>query len=196
MSRIPSHEILPLVLHRSSTRAMSGQPLSDSELMRILEAARWAPSAANFQPWRFLYAQAGTPLFAQFLSFLDPFNAEWCVRAGALVVVVSKVTTPDGKPLAPHAFDAGAAWMAMALQASSMGLVSHAMGGIQTDRIRAELQIPDGFAIHCIVALGHKGDINDLAERNRPRETPNDRRPLVESIAAGSFPQAWTPTEA
>lgn len=191
MTRIATHEIEPLILHRSSQRAMSGAPLSDTDLLRILEAARWAPSAANFQPWRVLYTQADTPVFAQFLSFLHPFNAEWCVRAGALLVVLSKVTTPDGKPLEPHAFDAGAAWMAVALQASAMGLVSHAMGGIDSAKIRQELQIPEGFAIHCMVALGHKGDINDLAERNRPRETPNDRRPLIESIAEGGFPQGW-----
>ena len=191
MPRVANHAIEPLILNRFSPRAMNGQPLTDALLLQVLEAARWAPSAANFQPWRFLYAQAGRPEFAQFLTFLDTYNAEWCVNAGALLIVLSKTTTPDGKPLGPHAFDAGAAWMALALQASALGLVGHALGGIFADKIRAELAIPAEFAIHCAVALGHKGDIAALPERLRPRETPSDRRPLAESIAAGAFPPAW-----
>lgn len=191
MPRVADHPILPLILERHSPRAMNGEAVTEADLLRVLEAARWAPSAANFQPWRCLYARAGTPEFAQFLEFLDTYNREWCVRAGALLVLLSKETTPDGKPLGPHAFDTGAAWMALALQAYSMGLVVHAMGGIFADKIRAELQVPAGFAIHAMVALGHPGDVNLLSERNRPREEPNGRRPLAESIAAGAFPSEW-----
>ena len=191
MQRVADHEIDAMFLRRFSPRAMNGEPLADTELLRLLEAARWAPSAGNLQPWRFLYAQAGTPEFAQFLTFLDTFNAEWCVRAGALIVVLSKTTLADGRPLGPHAFDAGAAWMSLALQASAMGLVSHAMGGIFADKIRAELKIPADFAIHCVVALGHKGDINDLPERLHPRETPSGRRPIAELVASGDFPKSW-----
>ncbi len=191
MTRVADHEILPLILNRHSPRALSGEPLPQAELLRVLEAARWAPSAMNIQPWRFLYAQAGTTEFARFVDFLLPFNADWAGKAGALVVVMSNTVMPDGKPFAPHAFDTGAAWMALALQAASMGLVAHAMGGVAQDKIRAELQVPDTFTIHCVVALGFKGNFDDLPERLKPREAPNERRPIAESIANGAFPDAW-----
>ena len=192
MQRTADHAVEPLLLHRHSQRAMNGEPLSDAELLRVLEAARWAPSSANSQPWRFLYAVAGTPEFAQYLSFLHPFNAVWCGRAGALVIVLSKATGKEGQPAPSHAFDAGAAWMSLALQASAMGLVSHAMGGILPEKVRAELQAPEDFAIHCMVALGHKGNPDDLPEALRPREAPSARRPLAELIDTGAFPAKWS----
>lgn len=191
MPRVPTHEILPLILNRHSPRAMAGVPLPEEDLLRVLEAARWAPSAMNHQPWRFLVARAGTPEFAQFLEFLMPFNADWCARAGALVVVLSSTVTPDGKPYPGHAFDTGSAWMALALQASSMGLVVHPMGGILKDKIVADLQVPAQLEVQCMVALGAKGAVADLPERVRGREAPSDRRPLVESFAVGAIPESW-----
>jgi nitroreductase len=192
MRRTADHEIEPYLLHRHSQRAMNGEPLGDEDLLRVLEAARWAPSSANLQPWRFLYAQAGTPSFAQYQTFLHPFNAVWCARAGALVVVLSKKTLNDGRHSTSHEFDAGAAWMSLALQASSMGLVSHAIGGISHEKIREELHVPDDFAIHCMVVLGHRGNPDDLPEALRPREAPSARRPLAELIDAGAFPTKWS----
>ena len=111
---------------------MSGAPVTREQLLTLLEAARWAPSGGNGQPWRFAYALAGTPRFERFLATLVPGNREWCVRAGALVLLASKVVRDDGKPAPSATFDAGAAWMGLALQGTLSGLVVHAMGGFDT----------------------------------------------------------------
>src|SRR5580698_4825450 len=123
MERIPDHEILPMFVERWSPRAMSGEPVSEAKLMRLFEAARWAPSSANAQPWRFAYARAGTPHFERFFNLLVEANRAWCARAGALILVVSKTKNDAGNPLRTHSFDTGAAWMSLALQGWVMGLV-------------------------------------------------------------------------
>src|ERR1700733_1877837 len=113
MQRIADHPIQQMFLERWSPRAMSGQSMSEAELLRLFEAARWAPSSANVQPWRFLYARAGTPHFQKFFALLHEGNRPWCSRAGALVVVISKKTMDiaGGTRLSQtHSFDAGAAW--------------------------------------------------------------------------------------
>lgn len=166
---------------------MNGEPTSESELMSLFEAARWAPSNSNNQPWRFVYARAGTPHFERFLNLLSEGNRAWCVRAGALIVVVSRITYDDGRPARTHSFDAGAAWMSLALQESLMGLVAHGMGGFSYDRARAELAVPDNFEVECMVAVGHHGRVEDLPEHQRARETPNGRRPVKESVFEGRF---------
>jgi nitroreductase len=167
---------------------MSGEPVSKEELMTLFEAARWAPSSSNRQPWRFIYALQGTENFEKFFSLLDEGNKEWCAKAGVLVVVVAKTTKNDGSPARTYAFDAGAAWENLALQASSMDLVCHGMSGIDFVRAKTELGVPDDYAVQMMIALGHPGRIEDLSERNQAREKPNDRRPLSETVFEGKFP--------
>src|SRR5580704_16117514 len=125
MERIPDYEIDPQFVERWSPRAMNGEPLSEADLMRLFEATRWAPSCANAQPWRFVYGRAGTPHFARLYDLLSEGNRPWCRRAGALIVVVSKITFDNGSPLRTHSYDTGAAWMSIALQGNRMGLVVH-----------------------------------------------------------------------
>lgn len=181
-----------LFTRRWSPRAMSGEPIATEELLRLFEAARWAPSAANQQPWRFLYARRDTPSWPRFLDLLNEGNRVWCVRAAALVVVLSKATriTHEGKtaPLPTHSFDAGAAWASLALQGTISGLVVHGMGGFDKDRARKDLEVPEDFAIECMVAVGKHGNISDLPEKVQATEKPNDRRPLDETVFEGSFP--------
>src|SRR6478672_1646731 len=101
------HGVDQQFLNRHSPRAMDGTPLHEHELLTLLEAARWAPSSGNNQPWRFLWARQGTPHFARFFDLLGPGNQAWCKHAGALVVVVSKTTRDrDGGPARTHSFDA------------------------------------------------------------------------------------------
>src|SRR3954447_11084041 len=102
MNRVADHPILPQFLNRWSQRAMSGQPIEKEDLLRLFEAARWAPSSGNNQPWRFLYGRAGTPAFSTFLELLAEGNRVWCQRAGALVLVASKTTRDNGKPARTH----------------------------------------------------------------------------------------------
>lgn len=187
MHRVPDHQIDPQFVHRWSPRAMSGQPVSEADLMRLFEAARWAPSSGNFQPWRFVYARAGTPHFQRFFELLTEGNRSWCHRAGALIVVVSKLALDNGNPARTHSFDSGSAWMSLALQAGKMNLVAHGMAGFSVDRARTELGVPEEFAIECMIALGHPGNVEDLVEKDKVREQPSGRRPVKESVFEGRF---------
>src|SRR6266849_1452382 len=139
MERIADHDIDPLFLRRWSPRAMDGEAVSEADLMRLFEAARWAPSSANGQSWRFVYARAGTRHFERLFGLLVDANKVWCVRAGALVVVLSKATFDNGRASRTHSYDTGAAWMSLALPASLLGLVAHGMEGFDYDRAKAEL---------------------------------------------------------
>lgn len=192
MSRVAAHPILPLFLERHSPRAMSGAAIDAPTLHRLFEAARWAPSSSNQQPWRLVHAIAGTPEFGHFLEVLAPFNQTWCAKAGALVVVAAKVVNEKGEKNRSAAFDTGAAWMSLALQGQVEKLVVHAMGGFDMARARALVGATDDVEICAVVAIGHPGDVAALPEPLRAREAPNDRRPQEEWVFAGAFPKATT----
>lgn len=180
-TRRPDHDIETLFPNRWSPRAMSGEAVSEGELRRLFEAARWAPSSFNEQPWRFFWARRGTEHWSLFEGFLNPYNQVWASRAGALLVVASKKTfSHNGKPNPVHGFDAGAAWVSLALQATAMGLVTHGMAGIHYDQIPQALGLGDELAVHCMVAVGRPGDIESLPEKLRDNEKPSGRRTVDE----------------
>jgi len=167
---------------------MDGTPLSADELHRLLEAARWAPSGGNMQPWRFVYALAGTPHFEAFFDLLAPGNKPWCSRAGALLVVLANTALPDGRLNRTAPYDAGAAWMALALQGSAMGLVTHGLGGFDADRARVLVGAPAGVEVQAMIAIGHPGKVEDLSEALQQRENPSDRKPQAEWSFEGKLP--------
>jgi nitroreductase len=187
MSRTADHPIDPLFLKRWSPRAMSGEPLSTAELMTLCEAARWAPSSGNSQPWRIAYARRETPEFASFFDLLEPGNQVWCARAAVLLVVASRGVDDQGRRLGTHSFDTGAAWMSLALQGTLLGLVVHAMAGFDSARAGAVVQLPAEHTIECMVAIGRPGARADLPESLRAREEPNGRRPIGETLFEGGF---------
>ena len=187
-SRTTKYPIDDMFLERYSPRAFSGETISREELMTLLEAAHWAPSALNIQPWRFIYATRDMPEFVNFLSFLMDGNKIWCEKAGVLVVLISKKTSNKGTLSPKHSFDAGSAWENLALQATKMNLVCHAMAGIYFDLIKEKLSIPDDYEVEIMIAVGKKGKIEDLPEPLRERETPSDRKPLEEIVFEGKFP--------
>jgi len=189
MERIADHEIDPLFLRRWSPRAMDGRPLSHVDLLKLFEAARWAPSSGNAQPWRFVYARAGTPYFDKFFDLLVEGNKPWCARAGALVVALSRKKSADGRELRTHSFDTGAAWMSLALEGSLLGLVVHGMEGFDYARARTALSVPEEYAVEAMIAIGYPGKLEDLPEKYLGRETPNGRRPVSESVFEGSLPR-------
>lgn len=182
MTRKAQHPIEPSFVARWSPRAMSGKSLERAEVLRLLEAARWAPSAGNRQPWRFVFAHRGTPAFDAMFDALNDGNKVWNVRAGALIAVLSRTLTDEGKPIGTHSFDAGAAWMALALQGSAMGLVVHGMGGLDKKKAHEAMALPEDVVIECFVAVGRPGAIADLPEHLHEREKPSDRLP-IESLA-------------
>ena len=186
--RQPDHAIEPLFIRRWSPRALSGEPLTDAELMSLFEAARWAPSTYNEQEWRFLYARRETAHWPLFFDLLFEGNQAWCGRAAVLVVVLARKTFErNGKPNVVHLFDAGAAWENLALQATAMGLVAHGMMGFDFSKARTELRVPEAFDVAAMFALGRPGDPADLPEKIREREEPSGRRPIAQTICEGPF---------
>jgi nitroreductase len=186
--RKPGHAVDKLFLNRWSPRAMSGEAVSEEELLTLFEAARWAPSSYNNQPWRMLYARRDTEHWPVFLGLLVEGNRAWAKDAAALVLFVSKETFDfNGQPYPTHSFDTGAAWENLALQATLSGLVTHGMQGFDYERARAELNIPEGFRVEAMVAVGRPGDPAQLPEQAREREKPSDRKPLSEITCEGPF---------
>ena len=185
--RTGAHDVDRLFVDRWSPRAMSGEALTSAELLTLFEAARWAPSSMNHQPWRMLYARRDSDFWAAFLDLLLPGNRVWAQRAGALVVMLSRTRLDDGRPCLTHSYDTGAAWENLALQASLKGLVAHGIQGFDYERTRRVLRVPEEFAIEAMAVLGKPGSPDDLPESLRAREQPNERRPLAQSICEGPF---------
>ena len=174
-------------MERWSPRAMSGEEISNEELLTLFEAARWAPSSMNNQPWRMLYAPRSSRHWPLFFDLLADSNKVWCVRAAALLVIISKTTFENGKPCRTHSYDSGAAWMSLALQGSMMGLVVHGMQGFDYERARIALEIPEEYQVEAMAAIGRPGRMEELPEQLQARETPNDRRSLTQSVCEGPF---------
>jgi nitroreductase len=188
-TRKADHPIEELFLKRWSPRAMSGEALSEEELLTLFEAARWAPSTYNEQEWRFLYARRETPQWQQFFGLLMEANQAWCSRAAVLVVVLARKTfARNGQANPVHLFDAGSSWENLALQSTSMGLVAHGMAGFDYDKARSTLKVPEHFAVAAMLALGRPGNVSDLPAPMREYEKLTDRRPAKESIFEGAFP--------
>ena len=186
--RKPDYPIEAIFVRRWSPRAMTGEPLSERELLTLFEAARWAPSTYNEQEWRFLYARRETPHWQSFFELLMEANQAWCKNAAVLVVVLARKTfTRNGRPNPVHVFDTGAAWENLALQATAMGIVSHGMAGFDFDKARTTLKVPEEYAVAAMFALGRPGDPNQLPQELRERETITQRRPVRESICEGAF---------
>ena len=190
--RVAEHPVDAIFLDRWSPRAFSGEPLAEADLKTMLEAARWAPSSYNSQPWRFIYALRGTPHWTRFLDLLVPFNRSWAEDASALVVLVSNsLMLPPGAekevPSHSHSLDAGAASGYFALQASMMGWSVHGMVGFDMDRAFAELNVPKGYRVEAAYAVGRLGDKSKLPEVLQQRETPSPRKPLADIAFEGAF---------
>jgi len=186
--RSAEHPIQPLLLDRWSPRAMTGESISPDELMRLFEAARWAPSSFNSQPWRALYARRDTEHWPVFLGLLVEGNKAWAQNAAALVVFISRRTFEyNDEPSVSHSYDCGAAWENFALQGFSQGFVVHGMEGFDYDRARVELKIPDEFQVEAMAAVGKPGVKETLPEKLRKAESPNERRKISASICEGPF---------
>jgi nitroreductase len=180
--------IEPLLLDRWSPRAMSGEEIAEEELMRLFEAARWAPSSFNTQQWRALYARRGTEHWPVFFDLLVEANKSWAKNAAALVVFISrKVFDHDGEPSRTHSYDTGAAWQNFALQGCRQVLIVHGMEGFDYERARAELRIPDEFHVEAMAAVGRPASKEVRPGKLQKRESPNDRRKVSQSICEGPF---------
>lgn len=181
-----------LFLERWSPRAFDSSAVPQDDLDTIFDAARWAPSAFNYQPWRFLYAHRDGADWQRFLELLAPFNQSWVQNAGVIVFILSDTLmaapgSEDYKPSHSHSFDAGAAWALLALQATRLGYHTHGMTGVDFDKARAELAVPERFRIEAAVAIGRQGDKAVLPEALQAREEPSDRKPIEAFAHSGNF---------
>ncbi len=176
-----------IFINRWSPRAMTGETIADEVLMALFEAAHWAPSSNNNQPWRFIYARRDTPDWNKFLGLLAEGNRVWCQNAAVLMVMIAKTTFDNGKPARTHAFDTGAAWGMFALEGASRGLVVHGMQGFDYDRAKSELGVPDGYEVQAMAAVGVLADSATLTEPYREREKPSTRKELSGIAAEGGF---------
>lgn len=185
--RQADYEIDAIFLNRWSPRAFSSQPLEDEVLHRVFEAARWAPSSNNEQPWRFVIARTDEDR-ARFVDFLVPGNQVWAQTAPVLIAVISKKTfSRNGNPNLVYQFDAGCAWGFLSLAAAHNGLITHGMAGFDRDKARVVLEVPDDYDVLAMIALGYQGDAATLPENLRAREVPSTRRPQGESVMEEKF---------
>jgi nitroreductase len=190
--RIAGASVEPLILERWSPRAFDGSAIPDADLETIFDAARWAPSAFNAQPWRFLYARRDGAEWSAFLDLLLPFNRAWAERASVLIFVLSDSliqgsAAAEPSPSHSHSFDAGAAWALLALQATRLGYHAHGMTGVDFVRARRDLGIPDRFRIEAAVAIGRIADKTILPEALQAREVPSDRKSVPDLGFEGRF---------
>jgi nitroreductase len=186
--RTPAEEIDAMFCDRWSPRSFSSTPVSDEDLQSLFEAARWAPSCYNEQPWFFIYAVTAEDR-ERFASALVEKNRRWAERAPVLIFLLARkrfeLTGQENR----HApFDAGAAWMALALQARRRGLYSHGMAGFSQEKAYDLLEVsPEDFHIMAAIAVGHRGVPEVLPEDLLEMEAPNSRKPHSEVAMEGKY---------
>ena len=185
----PDAPILEAISNRRSPRAFAEREPTTAELASIFEAARWASSCFNEQPWRYIVARRSEgEIHAKALEGLNPFNRAWAAAAPVIGFSLARVEFGNGKPNRHAWHDVGAATTQAAIQAASMGLVIHQMAGIEAEVVRAHFDVPEELEVVAGFALGWPGDPASLPEPLREREqAPRTRRPLSELLLRGSL---------
>jgi nitroreductase len=194
MTRETNFKIDPTFTQRWSPRAFTGEPLPEEVLQAALEAARWSPSGGNTQPWRFIFSRQGSATWPLFLECLKEGNRNWAKNASALLILLSKKDFMANGQLtesSSYSFDAGAAWMSLALQLTRMGWFSHAMAGIDKQKIRRDFEVPENYNVEVMIAIGKKGDPAQLTPALQSREQPGSRNSLESIQSEGQFKSDW-----
>lgn len=188
--RIPDAEVAPEFLDRWSPRAFSSEPLTPGQVASLFEAMRWAPSCFNDQPWRLVYGLLGEPEHARINDLLAPANQLWASKAPLLLVLFNRRNfAHNGKQNRNAAFDTGAAWMSLALEARKLGLYAHGMAGFDVARAHSELGVDEAeHEAQAAIAVGRRGDPETLPEKQRAMEFPNGRNPQTSFAFHGRFP--------
>jgi nitroreductase len=182
--------LTPLLRDRWSPRVLDDtHELSDEELLLLLEAARWAPSTGNSQPWSYLVGRRGDETFSRLLPTLSRGNSRWVPRASAILVSLRQVAPAPGEEPGTYAYaahDTGQAAAHLTVQAASMGLVVHQFAGFDHDAVAAEFGVPGHVAVTAGIAVGRLGDprTTDVHEKDRSART---RRPLTDFVYAGRW---------
>jgi nitroreductase len=185
----PIHDLLA---KRASTRAYDGQPVASHELLSLLEAARWAPSSFNQQPWRFVLwnRHSNADAFNRAFATLGTSNQSWVSNVPILIGVFADTVSIDGNINSSAAYDTGAAAFSLVLQAEALGLSARQIGGFNRDALREEFGIPATMEIKALIAVGHLGVIDTLAENLKTKEqAPRIRRAIHEIVFSDGWDQ-------
>ena len=187
----PQYQIHDLLRRRWSPRAFDDRPIESEKLRSLFEAARWAPSSNNGQPWRFLVATKDNKAeHDRLFNCLVEANQKWAYRATVLLLSVAELQFEDGSPNRHALHDTGMAAENLVIQATALGLVAHQMAGFRIDQARADCQIPEGYEPVAMMVVGYPGDPAILSERLRERETqPRVRKPLSEFLYSAIWEQ-------
>ena len=188
----PRLPMLGALRSRRSTRAFDSTPLADGEISSLLEAARWAPSAVNRQPWRFVVGRSGDATHTAIVESLAPGNQQWATAAPLLLVTAARLADDDATPEAPPdrlaAYETGMATAHLEVQALHLGLVTHHMGGYDAAALGHALGVPANWALMTVLAVGRPGRVTDLPDALRERElAPRTRLPLSDL----AYTDAW-----
>ncbi len=183
-----NYDIHPLLEQRWSPRTFSHAAITDDEVMRLFEAARWAPSSNNIQPWRFIFARKGTDAYQRMYDLLAEFNQGW-VDSPVLVFAAIKKTTPDGKDNYHALHDLGLAASLMTVQAQSMDIAVHQMAGFDHAKAAELYEIPDDYHFATAIAIGkYGGDPDELSDKLQEQEkAPRERKPLKDIVNEGTW---------
>ncbi|MFZ0745850.1 MAG: nitroreductase family protein [Terracidiphilus sp.] len=177
--------VLSIIQQRWSPRAFADREVNPADLARVFEAARWAPSSNNEQPWSYLVGMRNSPAHNKIASALVSFNQAWAPKAPVLILGVARTRfAKNGNANAYALYDLGAATAFLILQATAMGLATHQMAGFDHDAARAALEIPEEYALGSVMALGYQGEPAFLSnEKLIATETaPRSRKPLSEFV--------------
>ncbi len=188
--------VVELIRDRWSPRAFSDRPVSDADLRIVLDAAHWAASSGNEQPWRFVVARKSDgAAFERILNLLVPGNQAWAKHAPVLMVTVAKRAFSHNGAANFHALhDTGAALAYLALQATALGMQAHGMAGFDHERARQDLVIPDEYEAAAAVAMGYLGSPDTLSDALRDRElAKRQRKPLHELVFEGRWDKPIQP---
>lgn len=184
-----SVQLNELIHNRWSPRAYSDRMVSNEDLIAVLEAARWAASCQNMQPWRYIVTTRDDIAEHQrMVQCLKPGNQEWAPAAPVLMIALANLMRPNGEENR-HAFhDTGAATALLTLEATSRGLCVRQMAGIDVDKVRETYAVPADHGVVAGIALGYQGELDRLPEHRQEQEkTPRARNPLSDMIFAGTF---------
>lgn len=186
---ITQYPVNAYIAERWSPRAFDERLIAEDDLMSLFEAARWAASAFNAQPWRFVYANRGDAHFETVLACLNEYNASWAGRAAVLLIASAKTAHADGKPNGHAAHDLGQAMATLSVEATARGIHVHQMAGFSPEKARELLGVPDGYQPTTAAALGYLGDPASLNDRLRQREqAPRERIPVSSFAFKGRWP--------
>ncbi|MFH1118552.1 MAG: nitroreductase family protein [Bacteroidota bacterium] len=175
---------------RWSPRAFNGQPVGNETLQRLFEAARWAPSASNLQPWRFIIGEKGTDTYDKIFGSLVEFNKLWAGTAPLLMLALTKKTNNRDEPNDSADYDLGQAVANLTFQATAEGIFVHQMGGFNANDIRILFNIPDYFSIATAIAVGYLGNPEILHENLKKMEiTGRERLKASDLVFTGTFGQ-------